>query len=1055
MMSRTFVSTILRACAGVLFLAALAHPCPAGESAMRDWENPEVFGINKEPPHATILPFPDAASAEKQGQLGISPWVKSLNGNWKFHWVRHPKDKPDDFFKPEFDDSAWAMIPVPSNWEIQGYGTPIYTNVTYPFHKDQPRVMSKPYDPFWTAYKERNPVGSYRTRFTLPAEWSGKQVFIVFHGVESAFYLWINGRKVGYSQDSRLPAEFNITQYLKPGENLLAAEVYRWSDGSYLEDQDFWRLSGIFRDVQLVARPAAHVRDFFVTTPMLKNMREGKFLFSAKVRNLSDKPEALKLKVYVRDKNGKDFIPAMTEAVDAPAGEEIEIAIQQTIREPLLWSAESPNLYGMLMVLEDSSGRVIEAIPWQVGFRDVRIVNGQLLVNGKAVYLKGVNRHEHDPDTGHFVTRESMTRDIEIMKRHNINAVRTSHYPNHPDWYSLCDRYGIYLVDEANIESHGYGSGQMQPISTGPEWKAAHVDRVSRMVERDKNHASVIIFSLGNEAGVGPNFKAARAWIKKNYPSFPVSYESGNSEHSDFLCPMYAKARDIDAYYRAFGHGRPFFLVEYAHAMGNSVGNLKEYWDLFETNKHYQGGFIWDWVDQALRKRAADGREFWAYGGDYGDLPNDGNFNCNGLVQADRTPNPSLHEVKKVYQDIRVEPVDLGRGVIRIHNRNFFRDLSFVNAFWSIAYDGDQTEKMLIGDLAIPAGESREVTLPLDFRTMPAGREAFLNVTFELAAKQSWAQAGHVVAWEQFPLPVTGAEDEESAKWDRSSVVLLDEEDAYAVVSVAATYRISKKTGALTHVTDRGQNLLDRPLEPNFWRPPTDNDRGNSMPSKLKVWRTAASERETVSVVPGKPDESGVTITVQSNLAAPGAVLTTEYSVNGEGVLLVNNILEAPETLPVIPRLGMQGAVSGALDTVRWFGRGPHENYEDRKTGAAIGNYWARASELFFEYVEPQETGNRADVRWVEFTNVSGASLRFEGAPLLNFSVWPYPMGQLETAKHPHELKGQGNYIINIDGRQMGVGGDDSWGAWPLDQYLIKSGVHEWAFRIVPKRAKQ
>jgi beta-galactosidase len=1169
-----FLTALLLA---IVALQLCSAPALAQDKPMRDWENPEMIGQNKEAPHATILPFPDAATAAAQGPLGQSPWVKSLNGNWKFHWVKHPKEKPDDFYITGFDDSAWDEIPVPSNWQLHGYGVPIYTNVKYPFQMDAPRVMSKPFDPFWTSYKQRNPVGSYRTTFTVPGDWDGKEVFLVFHGVESAFYLWLNGEKVGYSQGSRLPAEFNVTKYLKPGDNLLAAEVYRWSDGSYLEDQDFWRLSGIYRDVQLVARPAVHVRDFFVTTPMQKNMQDGKFVFSARVRNMSKDAATLNLKVYIKNEDGTDYIGPLSEIVDVPAGIESEVAFEQPVKNPQLWSAEIPNLYDMLIVLEDKQGRVVEAIPWRVGFRDVRIAGGQLLVNGKAIYLKGVNRHEHDPDTGHYVTRERMIQDIVLMKQHNINAVRTSHYPNHPDWYALCDRYGLYVFDEANIESHEYGSERLQPISTGPEWKEAHVDRVRRMVERDKNHASVIVFSLGNEAGYGPNFKAARTWIKKNYPMFPVSYQPGNGEHSDFLCPMYTKARDIDAYYNAFGHGRPFFLVEYAHAMGNSVGNLQEYWDLFETNKHYQGGFIWDWVDQGLRKKTTDGREFWAYGGDYGDQPNDGNFNCNGLVQADRTPNPSLYEVKKVYQDISVEPVHLNEGTIRVHNRRLFRDLSDVDLVWQLVCDGNEDIPMRFFGLDVPPGGYQEIRIYTS-RLYPdkCPSETYLTVSFKLKHDALWAPAKHVIAWDQFSfsfydpcasisclayippeeenaiyeemmpsgvyynpltdqyqnvqypnlyLPSEGLSAEQKPKpypvkghqflvyksgdteKKAGNISFRETEVSYIVEAGNAVYEINRKSGALSSIEIQGRQMLSAPMQPNFWRPPTDNDRGNGMPGKLSAWRDALSKRTLNSVSYVKAADRDIeseiprlsmnddlkksielpyiVISADSELADLNAQLITKYIFVDENNFFVTNRLIIDGEMPLIPKLGMQLSIPKTMNNVNWFGRGPHESYADRKTGAAIGSYTSNAEELFFQYVEPQENGNRTDVRWVEFRDSKNYGLRFiadsgyimhspenviessfekvdfkdfwnsqyqtnMGLNGFNFSIWPYTMENIEQAAHPTDLVPAGFYTVNIDFIQMGVGGDDSWGAWPLDEYLIKPGTYEWAFRIVP-----
>ncbi len=1049
---------------------ALAAP-PGEEPAPPDWENPRVFGINKEPPHATLVPYPDERSAT-QGAAAVggvsgtpspgasepttaSPFVRSLNGRWRFHWVKTPAERPADFYRPEFDVSGWKEIPVPSNWEMQGYGTPIYSNMVYPFHRDAPRVMGEP-DPSWTAYQERNPVGSYRRTFSVPAEWQGRLTYLVFDGVNSAFYVWVNGKRVGYSEDSRLPAEFHITPYLQPGENLLAVEVYRWCDGSYLEDQDFWRMSGIFRNVTLVSRAPLHIRDFYAQTLLDGEYRHATLKLRADVRNVSAQPAAATVEARLLDDSRTH--PQRTIAV---AGRRVEVAAQgeavveleHPVANPRKWSAEQPSLYTLLLLLKDAGGKVIEVVPWRVGFRSAEIKNGQILINGRPVYFKGVNRHELDPDLGQVVTRERMLQDIRLMKQNNINAVRTSHYPNVPEWYELCDRYGLFVLDEANIESHGYGANAPQRTSTGEDYTEAHVDRVRRTIERDKNHAAIFAFSMGNEAGIGRNFEAARAWVKQNYPEFILVYEPGNSAHSDVFSPMYTPPDRVLPAWEKQGRGRPMFLIEYAHAMGNSVGNLKEYWDLFEAHRQLQGGFIWDWVDQGLRKKSKDGEEFWAYGGDFGDRPNDDNFCTNGLVLPDRTPHPALAEVKKVYQNIRVEPLDLGGGRLRLRNRYLFRDLSFVRGAWELEENGTVIQRGVLPPLALPPGQAQELALP-GWRAKPAARpgaEYFLKVSFALAAEEPWAPKGHVVAWDQFEMPYKGPAAPELEVSSLAGLKLVETGETILVEGARFQARFGRKSGALESYQIDGRELLARALVPNFWRPPTDNDRGNNMPKRQGVWREAGPRRTVTSVTAERLASQAVQVTALATLPAGNSAYRNTYTVYGDGRIEVEcAFTPGGSQLPELPRFGMQMMISGELRRVTWYGRGPHENYWDRNFSAAVGRYSAAVDELVFPYIEPQENGNRTDVRWVSFTGKEGAGLKAVGLPLLDFSAWPYEMQELETRKHPYQIRRSPNITVNLDYRQMGVGGDNSWGALPHPQYRLPPQPYRYKFRLEP-----
>lgn len=1026
-----------------------------GDQPLPDWENPRVFNINKEPAHATFVPYPDQLSARRgavafapgAAQVERSAFVRSLNGMWKFHWVKHPSARPADFYKPEYDVSAWKEIKVPSNWELEGYGTPIFLNIQYPFKREAPSVMGEP-PKDWTTYDERNPVGSYRRTFPVPAEWVGRETFLVLRGVNSACYVWVNGQKVGYSEDSRLPAEFNLTRYVRPGENTLAVEVYRFSDGSYLEDQDFWRLSGMFRDVELVSRARVHVRDFYARTNLDAHYLDAQLTLNVKVRNAGASVQQVSLEAELFDARGTIVGAPAVVAGSAPAGGEVSLDLVRSVANPRKWSAEEPNLYTLVLTLKDSRRQVLESIPWRLGFRSSEIRNGQILVNGRPVVIKGVNRHEHDPDLGHVTTRERMIEDIVLMKRYNINAVRTSHYPNTEAWYELCDEYGLYVQDEANIESHGYGANEKQRISEGEDFTEAHVDRVRRMIERDKNHASVFLFSLGNEAGWGRNFEAARSWVKTNHPEVVLVYEAGASVHSDAFNPMYTKPQEIAPYYERKGAGKPFYLVEYAHALGNSVGNLKEYWDVIESRPEFQGGFIWDWVDQVFRKKTSDGREFWAYGGDYGDKPNDGNGG-DGLVFADRRVQPELEEVKKVYQYIKVEPVDLAAGRVRVRNKHIFSDLSFVDGTWELAENGTVVGRGKVPRLRTAAGQVEDVTLSLLRPVLKSGAEYLLKVTFALSGDTPWAGKGHIVAWDQFAIPyeLPAAPARVTATTPR--VTVSETADAVTLRGSRFLARIGKASGALEAYEFDGRPLIAGPLGPNFWRAPIDNDRGNKMATKLGVWRTAAAERKVTNVAVERLGPGPARVIVEASLPA-GSSTRTSFTVYGHGVIEVESALTTGGEVPELPRVGMQMLIPGEFRTVEWYGRGPHETYWDRRTGAAIGKYRSSVDELWTPYVQPQETGNRTDVRWVTFTNSSGVGLRAVGLPELYFSAWPFRMSELERAKHAAEIRPSREITVNLDYRQMGIGGDDSWGAWPHPEYRLTRKQYEYRFYLEP-----
>ncbi len=1030
--------------------APVSAPAPAVIAApegRRDWENPEVFGINKEPAHATLIPYPTVELALR-GIRNDSPNYLSLNGKWKFHWVGKPSDRPADFYRSEFDDSGWESIPVPANWQMHGYGIPIYLNIKYPFEVNPPYIPDS-----------YNPVGSYRRTFYVPAEWKDKQVFIHFEGVDSAFYIWVNGQRVGYSQDNMLAAEFDLTRYVRAGANTLAVEVYRWSDGSYLEDQDMWRLSGIFRNVHLMATPAVHISDFHVRAGLDDRYEDGLLEIRPKIRKfkkVDTKGWTVHAQLY--DGGKPVFGAALSRPVEQiineryPQRDNVKFALLEgRVKSPKKWSAEAPNLYTLVITLHDGDGGLVEAESCRVGFRRIEVAGGQVLINGQPVLFYGVNRHEHDPDHGRAIPVTRMIQDIKLLKQNNINAVRTSHYPNNPIWYDLCDEYGLYVIDEANLESHGLGGY----LANDPQWHGAFVQRAIGMVERDKNHPSVIFWSLGNESGCGPNHAAMAGWIKDYDPTRLIHYEGAEGKPKDYayvdvISRMYPKIHQLVELGLRQDDDRPVVMCEYAHAMGNSVGNLKEYWDAIRAHERLIGGFIWDWADQGLRKMSPDGKEYWAYGGDFGDQPNDGNFCCNGLVGPDRKPNPSLHEVKKVYQQIQVRPVDLAEGKVLVRNDYYFQDLSFVNALWELTEDGKVVQSGYLGQLNLGPQSEQELRAPFEKPAVEAGREYHLKFTFALAEDTSWAPKRHVVAWEQFELPLDVPAATAASVDGMAPLTYVRSEKAVTVKGADFLLTVGVADGAIQSFTYKDKELIASPLVPNFWRVPIDNDRGNGMPARHGVWKDAGANRTVTSVKVEQPAPGKVEIGVIAMLGAGQSACGFTYTVFGNGELAVQAVVEVVGQLPEMPRFGMTMEVPGDFDKVSWLGRGPHENYWDRKTGAAIGRYSASVEQLIHEYVRPQENGNRCDVRWFTLTNGDGAGLLVAGMPTVDFSAWPYTAKALEKATHIHELPRSGNVTVNIDYRQMGVGGDDSWGARTHPEYMLAAQAYSYGFRIRP-----
>ncbi|KAA3607262.1 MAG: DUF4981 domain-containing protein [Planctomycetota bacterium] len=1203
-----------------------------------DWDNLEVLGRNKLPPRASFYSYPDRESAEAGGRESNDQF-RLLNGNWAFHWSPKPDAGPAGFQSLEFEDGGWDRIPVPSNWQLHGYDPPRYLNHPYCFEPNPPR-----------APVDFNPVGRYRTRFSIPDRWRQQAVVLHFAGVKSAFHAWLNGEYLGYSQGSMTPAEFEISEKLRDGENLLAVEVYRWSDGSYLECQDMWRLSGIFRDVYLTATPKVHLWDFEVQTTFEQSLDQARLRILAEVRNHGAKTELqglnLQARLFNREGRELDTDAGMRRTVSIPApGQSSRVTLESRVWQPQLWSAESPHLYTLRLEVRDFQGRLREVVPCRIGFREVKIEGGQLKLNRVPLTIRGVNRHEHDPDFGRAIPYERMLQDVKILKQNNINAVRTSHYPDDPRWYDLCDRFGIYLVDEANIESHGIGYDPDRTLGNKPEWLEAHMDRTRSMVERDKNHPSVIVWSLGNEAGDGVNFEATSQWVRQRDPSRPVHYErAGQRPHTDVVCPMYASVDWI----RRYGgkvQERPLILCEYAHAMGNSVGNLQEYWDVIYEHPSLQGGFIWDFVDQGLRhqappkyqvlsrdrhrvpaafegtsgpgirgqgmqsgfcdfppveawdvtgkalsleawvrpqrqsghgpilskgdhqfalKVAASGRDleffifdgtwitcqaplpedwagrwhhvagvfdghelllyidgtlvarrtydgrirssdgrinvgrnstypkrrfrgsidearlydqalqaeqlghldqppvaplmsigfepedfqvespggqnFWAYGGDFGDHPSDGNFCCNGLLLPDRRPNPSLFEVRKVYQPIRIEAVNLQLGKFRVHNLYNFTSLNQLRANWLLREDGRLLAQGRLPSLNLPPWTCGDLQLPSLPEPQVPGARYTLTVEFRTSQATSWAEAGHRIAWDQFELPWLQAAPQTISPESMPPLAMLEEESQIRIQGPDFEAAVDKQSGALISWRQRGEEWLQAPLGPNFWRVPTDNDRGNRMPRRQGIWKNAGRNATLITLETHRLDLGRIEIRASSRLSAGTGSWQIRYRFHGSGDLLLESVLEPSSDSANLPRVGLQFGLTAPFQTVEWYGRGPHENYWDRRTGAALGRWKAAIQDLPHPYVRPQENGNRCDNLWAFFRHQQGGGLLIQGMPQFDFTAWPYTAEDLQQANHQHEIQQRDWTTVQLDLRQMGVGGDNSWGALPHPPYRLSAG---------------
>jgi beta-galactosidase len=1023
-----------------------------------DWQNPEVFRINKEPARSFFYSYDNADAA-----FSKTPWDQAnhmlLNGQWKFNWVDSVKQKPNDFYQTSFDDSQWGQIAVPANWEVNGYGTPFYHSHQCFKAKIIPPEMPKHY----------NPVGSYRKTFTLPDDWSKKQVFVHFGAVKSAFYLWVNGQKVGYSQDSKTAAEFDISAYLQAGENQLALQVYRYSDGSYFECQDMWRVSGIERDVYLFATPKVHVKDFHAFTTLTDNYKNGELQFSALIDNNQDKTiSAYQLKVQLFDNQQKALFEKTLEIKKLSANKKAVVEYTTSIDSPKLWSAEQPNLYNLRLTLFDPNGKAIEHVGHNIGFRSTELKNGNILINGKAVLFKGVNRHEHDPVTAHVVTRDLMLKDVQLMKQFNINAVRMAHYPNDPYMYYLADLYGLYVMDEANIESHGVGAANQGPYNpethlvNKSEWAAAYIDRVSNMYHATKNNPSVVMRSLGNESGDGPNLEATYDWLKQQEPNSPVISEQAQMRrHTDAYGQMYAPISDIERYAkRKFDTTRPVILIEYEHAMGNSLGNFKEYWDSFEKHPSLQGGFIWDWVDQTFAMNTLDGIPYWGYGGD---LEPDAtvsslSFSANGLVFADRTPYPYLWEVKNVQQNIGFSSDDIESGALTVTNKHYFVSLQGLSLSWQLLANGKQVAQGQGLSLSAKPQQSKLLKLDYTIQLQP-GVEYFLNVQVTSDKANGVIPKGHIIAWSQLALPTSIT----AAKQHDIRLSVNDKKQAYRFNGKDFSLSIDKTTGLISSMEYFGDELLKASPRPDFWRAPTDNDLPiKGYGDKIGPWQKAGKNTTLVSIKLTKESNYQAKVEVEHYLPVLGSRYFTTYHVFGNGEVKVDVYFYAAphKKQSEIPRLGTLFELDKQYSQVSWYGRGPHENYMDRNTSAHVGEYQSNVSDLYVPYVRPQENGFRSDVRHVSFYNQDGKGIMFKGAPLLGFGAQYYDTADYHAnaaqvkAKniHPHELPLKQRIYINIDYMQRGVGGINTWGAKPLSDYIIPYLDYQYSYSFMPSK---
>ena len=999
--------------------------------------NHQIFEENKLAPRASFFAFESDAISEKEN----SNRYFNLNGDWKFNWIKDPELRPTTFQNIDYNDSNWTTIPVPSNWEVEGFGHPIYLDERYPFTTKWPDAPT-----------DYNPVGTYRKEVHLTNEFLSEDVILHFAGAKSAMYVYINGKYVGYSQGSKTPAEFNITYYLTKGENLIALQMFRWSDASYLESQDMLRMSGIEREVYLYSRPKVFISDYHANTSLDDTYQNGIFNGTIFITNETNEDVSKEITASIKE----EFNEIKTILI--PANSTIAIEVNKTINNVKSWSAEIPNIYPLSISMDEN-----QFIRKNIGFKSVEIKNSQVLINGQAIYFKGVDRHETDPYTGHVVSKESMEKDIRLMKQNNINAVRSAHYPNDSYWLDLCDQYGLYVIDEANIESHPLAIDENTQIGNEMTWLPAHMMRTQRMYFRDRNHPSIYSWSLGNEAGEGEIFKATYQWLKEQDDNRIVQYEpAGKEDYTDVYCPMYPKPKYL------FNHGKsdsdkPSIMIEYCHAMGNSVGNLQDYWDIIESYPNLQGGYIWDWVDQSLEYKDENGKPYLAYGHDYHpDLPTDGNFLNNGLVDPYRNPHPHLSEVKKVYEPVQFNY--LGNGIIELENKNFFTDLSDKTLEWRLLKNGKDSIIATGTKINLKPQEKKSwriEKLPLN---LDAKNEYVLEYKLVQETSTELIPKGHIIAWDQFILKEGARVDNFNSEGEILDIISSEKE--FTIKNENVLLKIDSKTGDILKWNYKGSEITTQPIRPNLWRPPTDNDLGNDMHKWAKLWQDATYGMTSQLI--SKPINANYNVSFKVLYTTPNkeAKIEVWYYLNLNGNLEVNySFKPQQENLPNIPRIGMYLTLPNTYTDVSWFGKGPKESYWDRKTGQKTGIYSGKIIGQFHRYSRPQETGNKTDVRWMEIDS-DELKLKVTSQKLLNASVWPFSMNEIDfnskdagksasglvpvTKKHGADIKIGKTIQWNIDYKQMGLGGDTSWGRLVHDEYTIPSKKYNYSFMIQP-----
>ena len=1021
-----------------------------------EWRDPSVFRVGTLPQVAFSIPFANEQQAVADGWLR-SDNVLPLNGTWKFNFVNRFADRATGFEKPDFNAAEWADIKVPADWQMEGFDVPIFANITYPWRKANPPFIPENF----------TPVGSYRRSFNVPATWQNQRVELHFGGVNSAFYVWVNGQPVGYAEDSKMEAAFDVSKYVHAGKNVIAVQVLRFADGSYLEDQDFWRLSGIERDVYLVATPQVYVHDMKFSTDFRDGFATGILKSMISLDNQSKRMITASVEVKLLDQNKKQVAVTSQKISIAPSAMDNATA-ELTIKNPLLWSAEIPNLYATIITIKDDKGKVLQVFNQQAGFRKIEIKDGQVLVNGQPVIFKGVNRHEHHPEKGHAIVDEAdMLLDIRRMKEYNINAVRGSHYPNHVLWYKLCSKYGLYVVDEANVETHGMGVYDYKPygyamsniLARDSTWFPAIWQRIYSMYQRDKNNPSVIFWSMGNEAGRGDNFKNSYDALKKLDASRPVQYEQAfRDNYTDVVAPMYPVLSDMDKYANS-GDKRPFIMCEYAHSMGNSTGNLNEYWDFIESHPQFGGGYIWDWKNQTFSKTTADGKPYWAWANDMEPAFLSPDTGCSdGLIAADGTPEPSLEEVKKIYQYIKFKNLDHAKSTLTIHNAYAFKSLDEFVFSYQLLKNGTVIKT---GLLAVPKGIKAQQEATITIPGLPANFSAdeyLVNVYAALKNEEPLLKKGHQVAAAQFVLNEVKPMVIATPSAGNTFATIDGNTNGFTWINAKDfAFVFSQKTGFLNAWMYKNKHLIKEPLVPDFWRSPIDNDLGNGMPARCAVWKNI-DQRLSLKSFTTKQEGGVVIVKTVSTLADSKSEINIDYTISEDGSMKVafdfTTETNGANSKAEIPRVGMRLTTFNEFENFTWYGRGPFENYWDKKQAAFIGLYNSKVKDQLYPYEMPQENGAKSDVRWLSLTNAKGNGIKViaQSVDLLSINAQNYRQADMEGKKHPYEVPLSNLVELHIDLKQMGVGGDNSWGMLPHEQYLLRGQHYNYQFLMQPTK---